>query len=109
MVAIAQRADGLVEPVGDNRGRERGGTRRDGVLVDLTAQPPVQVSSLAGELESIAGADEVSFGLGFVLPSDHHTPVLQRLHPGVEIENVWTGKTLRRLCVRRCRDAFLRR
>ena len=36
-------------------------------VVDLPAQPPVQVGSLAGELESIAGADENPGELGHVL------------------------------------------
>lgn len=106
MIRDIERIDGLVQPVGDDRGRERGGAGRDSVLVDLPAKPPVQVSGLACQLEATPGADVVGFALGLVLPLDHHVHRVERLHPGVEVEDLRAGETLRRLRVSRRRDAF---
>ena len=95
MVPLGQRQEGVIESVRDHRRCEGRGAGRDGVLVDLSPEPAVQVGGLAGQLVAVAGADEVRFGLGLVLPADHDAPVLQGLHPGVDIEGLRGGEVLR--------------
>ena len=80
--------------------------RRHRVLVDLPAQPPVQVCRFAGELEPVPGPDEVGFCLGLVLPADHHAPLMQRRHPTVDVEDAWVDQLVGGLAI--CCHSYLR-
>lgn len=52
------------------------------------------------------GLPDVVAKLGLVLPSDHHIPALQCLHPSVQVENLRTGETPCRGLIRCRGDAF---
>lgn len=64
----------------------------------------MQVRRLAGQLEPVPGPDEVGLGLRLVLPPDDDFPVLERAHPGVEVEGFRAGEALGgcRACGRIC-------
>lgn len=77
----------------------------DRVLVDLPAQPAVQVRGIAGQLVAVSGPDEVGFGLRLVLPADDDFPILERAHPSVQIEGFWEGQAFRGHCFGGVSDA----
>jgi len=94
MIVLLDGIDSVVEPISDDRRRECRGTRRDRIFVDLPAQPTVQVRGLAGQLKTVASADEVGFAFRLVLPADHYAPMLESAHPVVQVEDVRACETL---------------